>query len=152
MSPPPSLSDDDARDLRLIARLMVPPDGRSGLPGADDDVIFADIMASLGLDQDAVRVTLADIRRHGMSAPLADLDTPEAGALVDAWRKENHAAAMLLTRAIVQCYYRDDRVLRSLGVEPRPPFPLGHTLEEIDTWTLLDDVRARGRIWRDASS
>jgi hypothetical protein len=43
---------------------------------------------------------------------------------------------------VLQCYYRDDRVLRSLGLELRAPFPIGYTLEEGD-WSLLDPVKAR---------
>jgi hypothetical protein len=50
---------------------------------------------------------------------------------------------------ILQCYYRDDRVMRSLELEPRPPFPKGHTLEQGD-WSLLDAVRGRAKMWRDA--
>ena len=53
-----------------------------------------------------------------------------------------------LSRVVLACYYRDDRVVRSLGLEPRPPFPLGHTLEQGD-WSLLDPVRARPKMWRD---
>ena len=39
--------------------------------------------------------------------------------------------------------------LISLGMEPRAPFPKGHVLPQGD-WSLLDPVRARGKIWRDA--
>jgi hypothetical protein len=53
-----------------------------------------------------------------------------------------------LSRAVLQCYYRDDRVIRSLGMEPRPPFPKGHVLEQGD-WSLLDPVRTRPKMWRD---
>ncbi len=35
------------------------------------------------------------------------------------------AAAATLVRVVLQCYYRDDRVLRSLGLELRAPFPQG---------------------------
>jgi len=48
----------------------------------------------------------------------------------------------VLARVILQCYYRDDRVLRSLGLELRAPFPKGHVLPEGD-WSLLDSVKAR---------
>jgi hypothetical protein len=51
-------------------------------------------------------------------------------------------AAATLVRVVLQCYYRDDRVLRSLGLELRAPFPLGYTLEQGD-WSLLDPVKAR---------
>ena len=46
-------------------------------------------------------------------------------------------------------YYRDGRVMAALGLEPRPPFPLGHTLEAADP-ALLDPVRARAPFWRPA--
>lgn len=46
-------------------------------------------------------------------------------------------------------YYVDDRVLTGLDLEPRPPHPQGFAMPENDL-TLLDPVRARGRLWRDA--
>ena len=52
-----------------------------------------------------------------------------------------------LTRVVLQCYYREDRVVRSLGLEPRPPYPKGHVLEDGD-WSLLDPVRVRPPMWR----
>src|SRR5215472_14363120 len=58
-------------------------------------------------------------------------------------------AVATVTRVVLQCYYRDDRVVRSLGLEPRPPYPKGHVLEEGD-WSLLDPVRARPPMWRRA--
>jgi hypothetical protein len=59
------------------------------------------------------------------------------------------AAAETLGRVILQCYYRDDRVLRSLGIELRAPFPKGHVLPEGD-WSLLDPVKARAGTLRRA--
>jgi hypothetical protein len=50
----------------------------------------------------------------------------------------------------VQCYYRDARVMESLGMEARPPFPKGYELEQGE-WSLLDPVRDRGKMWRDAT-
>ena len=38
-------------------------------------------------------------------------------------------------------------MMRSLGQEPRPPFPQGHVVEQGD-WSLLDPVRARPRMYR----
>ena len=58
-------------------------------------------------------------------------------------------AVATLIRVVLQCYYRDDRVVRSLGLEPRPPYPKGHVLEDGDG-SLLDPVRARPPIWRRA--
>ena len=58
------------------------------------------------------------------------------------FRATGGAAAATLVRVVLQCYYRDDRVLRSLGLELRAPFPKGYTLEQGD-WSLLDPVKAR---------
>jgi hypothetical protein len=37
--------------------------------------------------------------------------------------------------------------MQSLGLEPRPPFPKGHVVEQGD-WSLLDPVRARPPMYR----
>ena len=55
----------------------------------------------------------------------------------------------MFERVVARCYYRDDRVLTAIGVEPRPPFPKGYEVPQGD-WSLLDPVRARGPIYRDA--
>jgi hypothetical protein len=52
-----------------------------------------------------------------------------------------------LSRVVLLCYYRDDRVMRSLGQEPRPPFPKGHVVEQGD-WSLLDPVKRRAPFYR----
>jgi hypothetical protein len=43
---------------------------------------------------------------------------------------------------LVATLFAARRVLRSPGLEPRAPFPKGHTLEQGD-WSLLDPVKAR---------
>ncbi len=58
------------------------------------------------------------------------------------FRATGGGAAATLVRVVLQCYYRDDRVLRSLGLELRAPFPQGYALEQGD-WSLLDPVKAR---------
>ena len=44
-------------------------------------------------------------------------------------------------------YYREPRVLAALGLEPRPPFPKGHAVEESD-FGALERVRRRGKLYR----
>ncbi|MGY6645572.1 MAG: hypothetical protein ACXIVD_10155, partial [Salinarimonas sp.] len=46
-----------------------------------------------------------------------------------------------------RAYYRDARVLASLGMEERAPFPEGYEVETSD-WDLLKPVAARGQIFR----
>ena len=82
--------------------------------------------------------------------PLANLGETAREAVAGQFRASGGAAAATLTRVVLQCYYRDDRVLRSLGLELRPPFPLGYALEQGD-WSLLDPVKARPSMWRRTS-
>ena len=53
----------------------------------------------------------------------------------------------LIANLTVQGYYRDDRVMLSLGMEPRPPHPDGYEVEQGD-WSLLDPVRQRDEFYR----
>ena len=62
-------------------------------------------------------------------------------------RKSGGAPLMALTRAVAQCYYRDARIMQSLGMEVRPPFPEGFQVEQGD-WSMLDPVRARKPFYR----
>jgi hypothetical protein len=135
------------RDLRRLAGFMVPASAAYGVPGADDETIFADIARSLGRDTNDVCKVLAML--HDMTdGAFADLDEARAEALAMTLLSRKEAALTALGRAVLQCYYRDARVVRALGREPRAPFPQGHTLEQGE-WSLLDAVRDRPRMWRD---
>ncbi len=141
------LTSAEARDLRRLAGFMVPPDADFRIPGADDDIIFADIVRSLGRDRDSVRKTLALLRELA-GGEFAGLDAVKAEAVAMMLLDRTGPANIALGRAVLQCYYRDDRVMKSLGLEPRPPFPKGHVLEQGD-WSQIDAVRGRPRMWRD---
>ena len=143
----PMLSPAEARDLRRIAGIMIPPDAALGVPGADDDLILADIAHSLGRDAGDVRTAIVELAELA-GGRFADLDADRADTVAQAFLDASSAAGVVLGRVILQCYYRDDRVLLSLGMEPRPPFPKGHTVEQGD-WSLLDPVRRRPKLWRD---
>jgi hypothetical protein len=121
--------------------MIIPASSEYNVPGADDAAIQADMLATLGRDAPAVSAALDHLARlAGM--PLANLDAARREAIAKQFRASGGAAAATLTRVVLQCYYRDDRVLRSLGLELRPPFPKGYELEQGD-WSLLDPVKAR---------
>ena len=133
-------------NLRIISGVIIPASEEFEVPGADDPVIQADIIATLGRDAALVANAL-DRLAQVAGAPLAGLDPPHRETVSIALRAQGGAAVATLTRVVLQCYYRDDRVVRSLGLEPRPPHPKGHVLEDGD-WSLLDPVRARSPFWR----
>ena len=142
-----ALSSAESQSLHRIAGMMIPASAEYGIPGADDRLIFADIVGSFGRDLGDVRTALAALSTLARGS-FADLDEARAASLLEQFLASGSTSASVLGRVILQCYYRDDRVLRSLGLESRPPFPQGHTLEQGD-WSLLDAVRARTKLWRD---
>ena len=86
---------------------------------------------------------------HGVAS--AGDDVIFADILRSFGRDADHVVAALtyLTRIIPQCYYRDDRVMRSPDMEVRPPLPKGFEVEQGD-WSLLEPVRARPKLFEDA--
>jgi hypothetical protein len=146
MSTDSTLTPTQRDDLRAIAAEIIPASAEFDVPGADDPVIQADILATLGRDSGLVREALDRLALLA-GAPLASLDPARRQTVAMELRVAGGEAVATLTRVVLQCYYRDDRVVRSLGLEPRPPYPKGHVLEEGD-WSLLDPVRARPPMWR----
>lgn len=128
-------SERDRQRFAEIARLIIPASEALGLPGADDPAILEDILADAGENAGAVIAALAAFGRVG------------GGEGGEAFRKDCPLEAALLQTMVVQCYYRDERVMRSLEMEPRAPFPKGYAIEQGD-WSLLDPVRAMPPLYR----
>ena len=141
-----TLSDAELRDLRALAGLMIPASTRYGVPGADDELIFADIVKSLERDTSDAQTALRQLAALSGGA-FGDLPPERRAEVAARFRQEGGAPLFSLNRVVLLCYYRDDRVTRSLGQEPRSPFPKGHVVEQGD-WSLLDSVRKRPPMWR----
>ena len=147
MSASIELTRAQRNDLRTVAAMIIPASDEYKVPGADDPAIQADMLATLGRDTALVAQALDHLARlAGM--PLSELDAEKRDAVAQEFRATGGAAATLV-RVVLQCYYRDDRVLRSLGLELRAPFPKGYTLQEGD-WSMLDPVKARSGTLRHA--
>lgn len=141
-----TLTDAEIRDLRALAGLMIPASPRHGVPGADDALVFADILKSLERDTADAQTALRQLAALSGGA-FADLSPERRAEVAARFREEGGAPLFSLNRVVLLCYYRDDRVMRSLGQEPRSPFPKGHIVEQGD-WSLLDPVRKRPPMWR----
>lgn len=146
--PATTLSESQQRALRVLLGHMIPASSAHGVPGADDELIFADVLAS-GAAQPAIierALTRLDAVAGGA---FASLDAADQLRAARAFGEERSPPATALMGLVAQCYYRDDRVMRSLGMEVRPPYPRGYEVEQGD-WSLLDPVRARKSIYRQA--
>ena len=141
MSAANELTPAQRDDLRTVAAMIIPASDEYKVPGADDPAIQSDMLATLGRDRAQVAQALDHLARLA-GKPLADLEPAKRAAIATEFRATGGGAAATLVRVVLQCYYRDDRVLRSLGLELRAPFPKGYVLEDGD-WSLLDPVKAR---------
>jgi hypothetical protein len=141
------LTQSEQRALRRVAGIIIPASTTHGVPGADDASIVAEILAAARAVPAALRDALAQLDAVAGTA-FADLDANAQRDACERLRAAEPAHAWTFVQLVVPCYYRDDRVMRSLGMEPRPPFPHGYEIEEGD-WSLLDPVRARPRLYRE---
>jgi hypothetical protein len=146
-----SLDDEQIKLLRCLAGMMIPSDPTQVLPGADDAAVFEDIIKTLGRDlprvQQALSMFQAGVSQQGPDSDFAALPESVRWQLVESFRTAQAGQAALLAEVVVRCYYRDDRVMRAIGMEPRAPFPEGFEVEP-GNWQLLEPVRARGSIYR----
>src|SRR5258708_7831566 len=140
------LNAEQIRDLRALAGTIIPPSAIYGVPGADEELIFKDILGSVERDRDDICRALTHLTTLAGGA-FADLEPARRTEIAAAFRDAGGAPLAALVRVVLLCYYRDDRAMRSLGQEPRPPFPKGHVVEQGD-WSLLDPVRKRPRMYR----
>ena len=144
--PNDDLTAEQVRDFRALAGMIIPASAAYDVPGADDERIFGDILRSLERDRGDICRALDDLARLA-GGSFAELEPPRGAEVAGAFREAGGAPLTALVRLVLLCYYRDDRVMRSLGQDPRPPFPKGHVVEQGD-WSLLDPVRARPPMYR----
>ena len=157
-------TDAQERAIVALAEGIIPANSDHGVPSAGDATIAADILATAKRYPAQVAAALA-LEDHLATAKFgkafADLDVEARLEIIEGANQPGFfddvdwefdpaqiAGQRTLLNIIVQCYYRDDRVMRSLGMEPRPPYPQGFAVEEGD-WSLLDPVRRRGKIYRE---
>ena len=147
-----SLNDAQMLTLSLLADQVVPPSETHGVPGAGDAAIVAAIIGDAGPRLPRLARALAQLDELAITAhgvPFADLAADQREPVALAFRETHTASAGLVETLTTQCYYRDDRVMVSLGLEARAPHPSGYEVEQGD-WSLLDPVRNRSALYRKA--
>ncbi len=143
--PASSMSDDMLDILKLVVGYIIPADPENDLPAASDPAIFLDILVVDRQQKNKLEVLVSKLSVH-LSQSGQNLTEEILQEKLVTFREQNPLEAHYLQTITALAYYRDMRVLQSIGVEPRPPFPEGYDVEQGD-WDLLKPVRARGPIY-----
>ncbi len=148
--PNPTFTSAEQAALAGLLDVMIPP-GRDGrMPGAGQIGLGTRLSTDLAAHPELVAVVRAGLaaldtkaRAQGAAA-FVSLDPERRAAVVHAQHEHDSSLVSTLLFPVLVGYYEHPRVLEALGVEPRPPFPLGYELPPFDP-TLLEPVRKRGR-------
>ena len=138
--------------LNHVADLIIPADSSRGMPSAGE----VNVANYLSENESGVIPLICEeldrVENDAQAAhnsPFAALSREKRNLLLDQLRVNDPRFMRGLAIATATCYYQDDRVLESLGMEARPPFPKGYEVDSGDT-SLLDPVIERGQIYRNA--
>jgi hypothetical protein len=144
------LNEEQERTTGALLNLIIPPSDDGRMPGAAD-VGFLSYLYKENLVS-WIREGLINIieESHNLyNQEFSALSLSEQRQLIDRLRRRHFRFFSQLATEVMKCYYQNDHVLKAIGLEPRPPFPIGHLVEDGD-FTLLEPVYERGKIYRDA--
>jgi hypothetical protein len=146
------LTSGQRASLDLVLNMIVPPSAERRMPGAAEVGVPAYLYAEA---PDALPVLCQELealeRRSSerFARGFAELAEHERKSLIEEMRAQEPAFMSRLAMETLACYYQHDRVLEGLGMEARPPYPKGYQVVQGDL-SLLEPVRARGKVYRDA--
>ena len=138
--------------LDIVLNLIVPPSADARMPGAAEVGVPAYLAAEAPDALPVLRQELDELDRRSRerwARGFAELEEVERKTLLGEMRAQAPSFMNRLAMETMACYYQHDRVVEALGREARPPYPKGYQVVQGDL-SLLDPVRARGKIYRDA--
>ena len=141
-----SFSEEQAALAADVLDQLVP--ARDGFPGAGELGVGASDPGLGRLFNDGLAaIEAASHRAH--SAAFADLADDQKVQVLRTVEAESPQIFAMLLRHTYAGYYSNPRIIELLGLEARPPQPLGFDLEPFDPG-IVENARKRGKIWRDA--
>ena len=147
----PEFSSEEERALSCILDEIIPPSDDGKLPGAGEIGLSRTIALRAPELRPAIVQwisALDELARQRGARCFAELPRE---ARVEVLNEHEGSGSGLLRGLIFHAYveyYQDGRVAIALGLEARPPFPLGYELEAGDL-SLLDRVRRRPKLFRE---
>ena len=146
------LTSGQRATLDTVLDMIVPPSADGRMPGAAEVGVPAYLFAEAPDALPALCRELEELERRSrerFAREFAELEERERKSLIAEMRAREPSFMSRLSMETLACYYQHDRVLEGLGMEARPPYPKGYQVVQGDL-SLLEPVRARGKIYRDA--
>ena len=136
------------KTLSALLDTMIPANEAFDAPSAGSEEVIQDVLSSMTGDAaDAIENLLNGLNERA-SAKFEDLNADDRWEMFEELQRTDPRGVRTLGGLLLQCYYRNDQALESIGLPARAPYPLGHEVEQGDL-SLLDPVRARGKVYRD---
>ena len=136
--------------LDIVLDQMIPEDSTRHKPSAADVGVYEYIAERNPSSFVEIARQLDELDNHASSSHnkgYAELSRELQDDALSVFRERDPRFLLNLALQAVECYYLDSRVMASIGLPSRAPYPDGYTVHRGDL-TLLDSVRERGQIWR----
>ena len=134
--------------VAFVAAAMIPADASRNMPAADHPHIFRDILqTAVAAELAAICAYVNRLAHNVLGCDFAQANFDQKNELANNLAGSNAPEVRGFVSLVVQCYFRDDRVLGALGLEARAPFPKGHDVPAGE-WDLLETVKRRQPFYR----
>ena len=127
--------------VAFVAAAMIPADASRNMPAADHPHILRDMLqTALAAELAAICAYVNRLAHNVLGCDFAQANFDQKNELANNLAGSNAPEVRGFVSLVVQCYFRDDRVLGALGLEARAPFPKGHDVPAGE-WDLLETVK-----------
>lgn len=145
------LTEAEVETLSAVLDTLIPASPALGMPSAGESRIVEDVHQSVRNTRPILKDTLSQINSAALEQHQAEFSTLTFNQRTNLLKREDVVgipAFRTLQFVLLQCYYRDPVAMKSLGMEPRAPFPEGFDIEQGD-WDLLEPVKRRAKFYRE---
>ena len=134
--------------VAFVAAAMIPADASRNMPAADHPHILRDILqTAVAAELAAICAYVNRLAHNVLGCDFAQANFDQKNELANNLAGSNAPEVRGFVSLVVQCYFRDDRVLGALGLEVRAPFPKGYDVPTGE-WDLLETVKRRQPFYR----
>jgi hypothetical protein len=147
-------SEAQASLIEAVADVLIPPQGDAPAAGQAGGVVFID--REVRRSPELRRLFLEGLHKIEIAAqakggkPFASLPEKSKVATLQTIEASEPIFFEILIRMVYSSFYTNPEVLKKLGLPHEPPQPKGYELEQGQTLHLMEKVKARKKLYRDA--